>query len=258
MNKTFINRENGEEVVAIENLDLTIRDQEFVAIIGPSGCGKSTFLYMLAGFEDISAGTLSMDGHPVTGPGPDRGIVFQEFILFPWRTVLRNITLGLEMQKVPRAEAEAAARKWIGLTGLTGFEDAYPATLSGGMKQRVAIARALAYNPEVVLLDEPFGALDVQTKFYMIRDLQTLWQEAHKTIVMVTHSVSEAVIMADRVVVFSARPARIIYDERIDIARPRDALDPKVIDRQREVTEVLSAEVDKQMRREAGRNPLGN
>jgi NitT/TauT family transport system ATP-binding protein len=248
--KVFADRETGLETVTIEQLDLVIREREFVAIIGPSGCGKSTFLYMLAGFEAASMGSLSMDGRAITAPGPERGIVFQEFILFPWRTVLRNITLGLEIQKIPRREAEARAQKWIRLTGLSGFEHAYPATLSGGMKQRVAIARAIACDPQLLLLDEPFGALDVQTKNYMIRDLQSLWQEADKTIVMVTHSVQEAILMADRVIVFSARPATIILDQRIDLPHPRDILDSRMIEHQQIITDALSAEVDKTMARE--------
>lgn len=231
----------------MEDITCTIHDREFVAIIGPSGCGKSTFLYLIAGFEKHTGGSLTINGEPVTKPGPDRGIVFQEFVLFPWRTVLRNISLGLEIQKVPLPEAEERARKWLRLTGLSGFENAYPATLSGGMKQRVAIARALTYEPEVLLLDEPFGALDVQTKNYMIRDLQDLWQEANKTIVMITHSVSEAVLMADRVLVFGARPSRVVSDVKIDLPHPRDPRDPQLRRYQDAVTEVLSAEVDRSM-----------
>lgn len=237
-------------VVAIDNISTTIGEQEFVSVIGPSGCGKSTFLYLIAGFEKASAGAIRVNGNVITRPGPDRGVVFQEFVLLPWRTVLRNITLGLEVQRVPRAEAEERARKWIRLTGLSGFENAYPATLSGGMKQRVAIARALTYEPEVLLLDEPFGALDVQTKNYMIRDLQDLWIQANKTIVMVTHSVEEAVLMADRVLVFGARPSSIIADVKIDLPHPRDPNDVVLREYQMQVTSVLSAEVDRSMRRE--------
>ncbi len=243
-------RKSFGDVVAMDDISCTINDREFVAIIGPSGCGKSTFLYLIAGFEKPTSGVLTIDGREVVKPGPDRGVVFQEFVLFPWRTVLGNIILGLELQNVPRKEAEERARKWIRLTGLSGFEDAYPSTLSGGMKQRVAIARALTYDPEVLLLDEPFGALDVQTKNYMISDLQNLWTEANRTIVMITHSVSEAVLMADRVLVFSARPSRIIADVRIDMAHPRDARDPMLRQYQDEVTGILSAEVDKSMRLE--------
>jgi|SRR5690606_3116580 len=235
------------DVLAIRDATCTIREREFVAIIGPSGCGKSTFLYLIAGFEEITGGTIKVNDKPVTGPGPDRGIVFQEFVLFPWRTVMENVTLGLDIQKVPAEEARRRAQKWITLAGLGGFEDAYPSTLSGGMKQRVAIARALTYDPEVILLDEPFGALDVQTKNYMIRDLQSLWTEANKTIVMVTHSVSEAVLLADRVLIFGARPSSIIADIHIDLPHPRSAEDTSVKAYEQEVTRILSAEVDKSM-----------
>lgn len=235
------------DVVAIKEATCNIKEREFVAIIGPSGCGKSTFLYVIAGFESASGGRIELDGKPITGPGPNRGVVFQEFVLFPWRTVMENITLGLDIQKVPSREARKRAQKWINLTGLTGFEEAYPATLSGGMKQRVAIARALTYDPEVILLDEPFGALDVQTKNYMINDLQNLWTEASKTIIMVTHSVSEAVLLADRVLIFSARPSSIIADIEIDLPHPRGAEDEAVRDYENQVTRILSAEVDKSM-----------
>lgn len=234
-------------VLAMKDISCTIHEREFVAIIGPSGCGKSTFLYLIAGFEKPSSGDLSINGHPIAGPGPDRGVVFQEFVLFPWLTVLRNITLGLDIKGVSRAEAEERARKWIRLTGLSGFEDAYPSTLSGGMKQRVAIARALTYDPEVLLLDEPFGALDVQTKNYMIRDMQDLWLEANRTIVMITHSVSEAVLMADRVLVLSSRPSQVILDVSIKLPHPREQRDPALRLYEDEITAVLSAEVDKAM-----------
>jgi NitT/TauT family transport system ATP-binding protein len=237
-------------VLAMENISCTIHEREFVAIIGPSGCGKSTFLYLIAGFEKPTYGELSINGHPIQGPGRDRGVVFQEFVLFPWLTVLRNITLGLDIKGVNRQEAEEKARKWIRLTGLSGFEEAYPSTLSGGMKQRVAIARALTYDPEVLLLDEPFGALDVQTKNYMIGDLQNLWLEANRTIVMITHSVSEAVLMADRVLVLSSRPSRVIADVSIKLPHPRDQRDPVLRRYEDEVTAVLSAEVDKAMNQE--------
>jgi len=235
------------DVLAIKDATCNIREREFVAIIGPSGCGKSTFLYVIAGFESISGGSIELDGKPIGGPGPDRGIVFQEFVLFPWRTVMENVTLGLDIKKTPPQEARRRAQKWISLAGLDGFENAYPSTLSGGMKQRVAIARALTYDPEVILLDEPFGALDVQTKNYMIQDLQSLWTEANKTIVMVTHSVSEAVLLADRVLIFSARPSSIIADIKIDLPHPRCSEDQGVKAYESEVTRILSAEVDKSM-----------
>ena len=250
LSKSFVNEETGEAVVTLQDLNFSIAENEFVAIIGPSGCGKSTFLYTLAGFEKPTGGRILLNGHPITGPGADRGLVFQEFVLFGWRTVLRNITLGLEWQHMDKAKAEEIARHWIRATGLSGFENAYPATLSGGMKQRVAIARAIAYNPEVLLLDEPFGALDVQTKNYMIKDLHALWQEAKKTIVMVTHSVQEAVLMADRVVVFGNRPSGIVHQERIELPHPRQLSDPQLVQQMQRVTDALSVEVDKAMRRE--------
>lgn len=238
------------DVLAIKDATCTINEREFVAIIGPSGCGKSTFLYMMAGFESATGGSIQLNGKPISGPGPDRGIVFQEFVLYPWRTVLENITLGLEIQNVPKQEAAERAKKWIRLTGLSGFEHAYPSTLSGGMKQRVAIARALTYDPEIILLDEPFGALDVQTKNYMIRDLQDLWTEANKTIIMVTHSVMEAVLLADRVLIFGSRPSSIVADVKIDLPHPRTAGSVDVKQYEDEVTRILSAEVDKSMRLE--------
>lgn len=234
-------------VTAVEDFSTTINEREFVSIIGPSGCGKSTMLYAIAGFLNVSSGNLSLRDTPVTKPGPDRGIVFQEFVLFPWRTVLKNITLGPEIAGVSRQEAEKRARHWIRLTGLGGFEDAYPATLSGGMKQRVAIARALTCEPEVLLLDEPFGALDVQTKNYVMKDLQELWITAKKTIVMVTHSVQEAALLADRVLILGARPSSIVADVKIDLPHPRDPLDSKLQTYRQEITEILSAEVDRSM-----------
>lgn len=235
------------DVLAMDDISCTINEREFVAIIGPSGCGKSTFLYLIAGFEKATKGELLINNLPVVGPGPDRGIVFQEFVLFPWLTVLRNATLGLDIKGVQRQEAEERARKWLRLTGLSGFENAYPSTLSGGMKQRVAIARALTYDPEVLLLDEPFGALDVQTKNYMIQDLQNLWQEANRTIVMITHSVSEAVQLADRVLILSSRPSRVIADVSIRLPHPRNLRDPQLRRYEDDITALLSAEVDKAM-----------
>lgn len=237
-------------VLAMEDISCTINEREFVAIIGPSGCGKSTFLYLIAGFEKASHGEIWINGRPIEGPGPDRGVVFQEFVLFPWLTVLRNVTLGLDIKGTPREEANERARRWIRLTGLSGFENSYPSTLSGGMKQRVAIARALTYDPEVLLLDEPFGALDVQTKNYMIRDLQNLWLEANRTIVMITHSVSEAVQLADRVLILSSRPSRVIADVAIKLPHPRDQRDPLLRRYEDEITSSLSAEVDKAMQLE--------
>jgi len=251
--KLFRDERTGRTVEAIQSLDLEVAEREFVVLIGPSGCGKSTFLYMCAGFETPTTGTLLYDGQPITGPGPERGVVFQDFVLYPWRTVRRNITIGLELKGVGKQEAARRAEHWIDLVGLTGFEDAYPRQLSGGMKQRVAIARTLACEPEAVLMDEPFGALDVQTRDFMVRDLQRVWEEAQKTIVFVTHSVEEAITLADRIVVFGSRPSRVKEDVRIDLPRPRLESDPKVVELRAHLMGLLSTEVTRSAQMETAR-----
>jgi NitT/TauT family transport system ATP-binding protein len=211
----------GKEVEALRGFDLSVAEGEFIAVVGPSGCGKSTFLHMLGGFEPITEGELLFDGRPVTGPGPDRGMVFQEFALYPWRTVFGNITWGLEVQGKSRADQRAIAEKLLAKVGLTQFRDHYPAELSGGMKQRVAIARTLAFDPRILLMDEPFGALDAQNRELMQEELQTLWYEARKTVIFITHDIEEAIYLADRVIVFTARPGRTKADVAIELARPR-------------------------------------
>ena len=218
--KTF--KRGNLEVDAIRGFDLDIAEGEFVAIVGPSGCGKSTFLHILGGFEQQSSGELLVVGKPVTAPGPDRGVVFQEYALYPWRSVEDNITWGLEVQGMPKAERTAIAERLLAKVGLTHFRKHYPAELSGGMKQRVAIARTLAFDPRILLLDEPFGALDAQNRELMQEELQTIWQDARKTAVFITHDIDEAIYLADRVIVFTARPGRSKADIRIDLPRPRD------------------------------------
>jgi NitT/TauT family transport system ATP-binding protein len=212
----------GREVLALEHVSLEVRAREFLALLGPSGCGKSTLLYLIGGFLPIETGKIVVDGRPVKAPGPDRGIVFQNFALFPWKTVRRNVLYGLERQGLPRAEREARAQSFIDLVGLTGFEDSYPSHLSGGMKQRVAIARTLAFDPRILLMDEPFGALDAQTRSLMQSELLAIWQKTRKTVIFVTHDVHEAVYLADRVAVMTARPGRIktIVDTRFDKVDP--------------------------------------
>jgi NitT/TauT family transport system ATP-binding protein len=199
----------GKPVLALDGVSLEVRDREFVALLGPSGCGKSTLLYLLGGFLPVEGGSITVDGKPVAGPGPDRGIVFQNFALFPWKTVRQNILYGLQKQRVPKPERERRTRELIELVHLEGFEDSYPAQLSGGMKQRVAIARTLAVEPGILLMDEPFGALDAQTRALMHEELLAIMRRAPKTVVFVTHDVREAVYLADRVAVMSARPGRI-------------------------------------------------
>jgi NitT/TauT family transport system ATP-binding protein len=199
----------GREVLALEDVSLEVRRQEFIALLGPSGCGKSTLLYLVGGFLPTTPGTIQVDGNPVRGPGPDRGIVFQHFALFPWKTVRANVLYGLGKLGLSRAECDSRAQAFIDLVGLHGFEDSYPSQLSGGMKQRAAIARTLAIDPQILLMDEPFGALDAQTRSLMQTELLAIWRRSPKTVIFVTHDVHEAVYLAQRIVVMSARPGRV-------------------------------------------------
>jgi len=213
---------SGRPVLALEDVSLEVRSREFVALLGPSGCGKSTLLYLIGGFLPTEKGTILIEGKPVGAPGPDRGIVFQHFALFPWKTVRSNILYGLERMGLPREEREKRAQSFIDLVGLSGFEDSFPSQLSGGMKQRTAIARTLAFDPKILLMDEPFGALDAQTRSLMQTELLSIWQRTPKTVIFVTHDVQEAVYLADRVAVMSARPGRIkaIVDTKFDKNSP--------------------------------------
>jgi NitT/TauT family transport system ATP-binding protein len=212
----------GKRVVALENFDLTVHDGEFVAIVGPSGCGKSTFLHMLGGFEPTDGGTMMLNGELVRDPGPDRGMLFQEYALYPWRTVTGNILWPLEIQHVPKAEREKTLERLLSMVGLGQFRNHYPGELSGGMKQRVALARLLALDPRILLMDEPFGALDAQNRELLQEELQQIWNTSCKTVLFVTHDIDEAIYLADRVIVFTARPGRIKADIEIDLRRPRD------------------------------------
>ena len=205
-------------MVALSDVDLTVAQGEFVSLLGPSGCGKSTLLYLLGGFVPIQSGRILMEGKPVTGPGPDRGVVFQNFALFPWKTVKQNIAYGLERTSMKAAERAADVQGLIDMVHLHGFEDSFPSQLSGGMRQRVAIARTLAVNPRVLLMDEPFGALDAQTREIMHEELLGIMARTKMTTLFVTHDVREAVYLSDRVAVMSSRPGRIkeVVDIRID------------------------------------------
>ncbi len=214
-------RSGDHEVMAIDDVSLAIRNKEFATILGPSGCGKTTLLRVVAGLVRPSGGEVRLDGHAIVGPGRDRGMVFQSYTLFPWLTVKENIQFGLQLSGALKAEQETVARTFVEKVGLRGFEDAYPKALSGGMKQRVAIARALANNPDVLLLDEPFGALDAQTRALMQELLTQIWEEFHKTILFVTHDVEEAVFLSDRVFVMTARPGRIKAEIEVPLDRPR-------------------------------------
>jgi NitT/TauT family transport system ATP-binding protein len=213
---------NGEplEVVNVERL--AVRDGEFITVIGPSGCGKSTLLHMMGGFIPCDGGTIEVYGQKVGGPGPDRGMMFQEFALFPWKTVAGNVAWGLEAQGFPNEKIEQTVRKYLDMMGLWDFRHHFPAELSGGMKQRVALARVLAFDPKVLLMDEPFGALDAQTREVMQAELTLLWERTGKTVLFVTHDIEEAVYLGDRVVVLTARPARVKEEVEIALPRPRD------------------------------------
>ena len=207
--------------LALSDISLTIEEGAFVSVLGPSGCGKSTLLYIVGGFVSPTSGAVKMKGRTITGPGPDRGPVFQEFALFPWKTVLGNVMYGPRQQGVRAAEAEAQSRALIEMVGLKGYENFYPKELSGGMKQRVALARTLAYQPEVLLMDEPFGALDAHTRTRLQNDLLNIWERDRKTVLFVTHSVDEAVFLSDKVVMMSKSPGRIREVIDIDLPRPR-------------------------------------
>ena len=220
LSKSFATRQ-GVAHPALADISLDVAAGEFVSILGPSGCGKSTLLYIVGGFVQPSEGTVTVGGKPVTGPGPDRGPVFQEFALFPWKTVLGNVMYGLLEQGVAKPDAEAQARALISLVHLSGYEKFYPKELSGGMKQRVAIARTLAYRPSILLMDEPFGALDAHTRTGLQRELLEIWERDRKTVLFVTHSVEEAVFLSDRVVVLTRSPGRIKTAISIDLPRPR-------------------------------------
>ena len=237
--------EGSPPVVAVDGVDLDVFEGEFLCIVGPSGCGKTTLLRMLAGLERPTEGEALVKGRPIEGPGPDRVMVFQDHVLFPWRTVLGNVLFGLELKGLSRREAVEEAMKYIKLVGLEGFEGAYPHELSGGMRQRAALARALACNPDVLLMDEPLSALDAQTRNYMQGELMRIWMETKKTMVMVTHSVEEAVYLGDRVVVLTARPAKVKSVVEVELERPRDRFAPKFIDLRAKILEMLREEVAK-------------
>jgi NitT/TauT family transport system ATP-binding protein len=217
----FVNPFTRERVVALDGVDLEVEEGEFLTVVGPSGCGKTTLLNILAGLLSKTRGTVLLDGREVTGPGPDRGVVFQEFAIMPWRTVEKNIAHGLEIQRVPKEERAAIVQRFVDLVGLRGFERKYPHELSGGMKQRVAVARTLAANPEVMLMDEPFASVDSQTRITLQEELNAIAQATCKTIVFVTHNVEEAIFLGDRCCVLSGRPGRVKALAPVGIPRER-------------------------------------
>jgi NitT/TauT family transport system ATP-binding protein len=241
LTKSF-QRGRGDPMPVLDDISLEVADLEFVAIVGPSGCGKSTFLRIVDGLVAPDRGTIAINGRAVDGPGRGRGMVFQSFDLFPWRTTLGNVEFGMQMVDVPRAECRERAKRWIERVGLRGFEDAYPHELSGGMQQRVGIARALAIEPEVLLMDEPFGALDVQTRDLLQDELLAIWQRDRKTVLFVTHSIEEAIYLADRIVLFTPRPARVERVLDVPFGRPRTEdikSDPSFVELRRDIWQSL-------------------
>ncbi|WP_159888184.1 ABC transporter ATP-binding protein [Paenibacillus puerhi] len=247
-------KESQRPLSALQDINLDVRQGEFMVIVGPSGCGKSTLLDLLGGLTKPSSGQILLDGKAITGPDLDRGIVFQQYALFPWKTALGNVEFGLEAKGVPRKERQEIARRFIALVGLSGFEDRYPHELSGGMKQRVAIARSLAYDPEVLLMDEPFAALDAQTRETLQSELLRIWEATKKTIIFITHGIEEAVYLGQRVAVMSSRPGRIkqVIDIPFQSRRSEEDLrsNPDFVRLRHEIWELLKDEVSRAQEQE--------
>ena len=241
---------NGNTVLALDGIDLRVEEGDFVCIVGPSGCGKSTFLNIVAGLEKPDTGQILLNGKSITTAGPDRTMVFQEGALFPWLKVIDNVEFGLKIAGIPKDERSQISQRYLDMMQLTKFANSYTYQLSTGMKQRVAIARALVMDPEILLMDEPFAALDAQTRDLLLVELQLIWERTKKTILFVTHSIAESVILGNRVVVFKNRPAKIKKEITIDYRRPRLAEDENLVKYQQMILAELKTEVRAQMKRE--------
>ena len=241
LNKTYISQ--GSETPALVDINLRIAEGEFLCLLGPSGCGKSTLLKIIAGLIPATSGRIAINGKAVSGPGPERAVVFQDYALFPWMTVRDNVEFGLEARKLPPAERRQVSSRLLKVVGLSDFAERFPHQLSGGMKQRVSIARALAVDPSLLLMDEPFGALDAQTRQLLQDELLRIWREYRKTVVFVTHSIEEAIYLSDRIAVMTARPGRIKQIVMVPELRPRDMASVDMNQRQREVRAVLGEEI---------------
>jgi ABC-type nitrate/sulfonate/bicarbonate transport system ATPase subunit len=239
VSKTFPGRSQLEAVQALRAIDLEVRDNEFLTILGPSGCGKTTLLRLIAGLMHADAGQIVVNGRPVSGPGPERSMVFQGFALLPWRTVLDNVGFGLQLRGIPKPERDRRARRFVELVGLRGNEERLPRELSGGMQQRVGLARALAVEPQVLLMDEPFGALDEQTRRLLQEELLRIWEQTRTTVIFVTHSMEEAVLLGDRVVVMGGPPGHILEIVPVPLERPR-AADVGSVERSPEFVSITS------------------
>jgi NitT/TauT family transport system ATP-binding protein len=238
---------NGERLLALDHINLAVAPGEFVCVVGPSGCGKSTLLHLIAGLHQQTSGEILVDGRPVQGPGTDRILIFQEHGLFPWLTVAENVEFGMKMKGLPRTERREKTRHYLRLVHLSNFESSYIHQLSGGMRQRVAIARALATEPDVLLMDEPFAALDAQTRDLLHDELEKIWRETGRTIIFVTHNVREAVRLGDRVVLLTFRPGRVKDEFLVDLPRPRQLEDPHVAGTAREILDELRDEINRSL-----------
>ncbi len=238
IHKEYVNLK-GESHEVIGSIDLDVEKNEFVVLFGPGQCGKTTMINIISGLETPEEGTVEVNGKLVTEPGPDRGVVYQTINLFPWLTTMGNVEYGPKIRGVSKEERQERAKYYIDLVGLNGFEDAFPVKLSGGMKQRVGIARAYCNEPEVMLMDEPFGALDAQTRYLMQEELEKIWQKEKRTVVFVTNNIEEALYLADRIVVLSNCPAGIKAEYKVDLPRPRDYVDPRFLKLRKEITEIV-------------------
>lgn len=237
--KTFHTKNDSNEVV--RNFNLDAYENEFIALFGPGQCGKSTIINLIAGLEEHDSGAIEIEGKPIVGPSPDRGVVFQNINLFPWLTTMGNVEYGLKVKGVSKTERQKRAQKYIDLVGLQGFENSFPNQLSGGMKQRVGIARAYAIEPEVLLMDEPFGALDAQTRYLMQEDLEKIWEREKRTIIFVTNNIEEALYLADRIIVLTNCPCTVKKEYKIDMPRPRDYVSPEFLALRKEITNIVDS-----------------
>jgi NitT/TauT family transport system ATP-binding protein len=239
LNQSF-SRDDGSRLEVLKNISFEVKDKEFVCILGSSGCGKTTLLRMIAGLDTAESGSVLLDGEEIRGTSPKVGMVFQEYSLFPWRTVIDNIAFGLEMQGMVKDERYRIAERYLNLVSLAQFRDSFPSELSGGMRQRVAVARALALDPVLLLMDEPFGALDAQTRNMLQQELLEIWEKTKKTVIFITHSVDEAVFLSDRIIVLTPRPGRICRIFPVDLPRPRDRTGVEFAQVRREVLDLIN------------------
>lgn len=249
--KTFANKEEKTTFTVFNDINLTIKKGEFLSLLGPSGCGKSTLLNIIAGLDSATNGIVQIGSKAINGPGSDRGVVFQEAALMPWLTVFENVIFGLK-KKMKKDQAEKKALEYLKLVHLSKFIRSYPHELSGGMKQRVAIARALAMDPEILLMDEPFGALDEQTRSMLHKEVQFIWEQTGKTIIFVTHNIRESIILSDRIIMMGTRPGGIIGEFPVQLPRPRKPTSPEFIKLEEDIMNQLAGEIEKVMKEEMG------